>query len=114
MSRYSAAILNARKEYIKLNLQQKEELRQIYMKLASELSEEILEWPESRTRTHLEEMYHIVNKYLKELYFDLEDHTTKYINKAADIQTNVQLSFVDMLKLEPSIDNALRRSITVI
>lgn len=65
MSRYSAAILNARKEYIKLNLQQKEELRQIYMKLASELSEEILEWPESRTRTHLEEMYHIVNKYLK-------------------------------------------------
>lgn len=114
MSRYSDAILNARKEYIKLNLQQKEELRKIYMQLASELSEEILEWPESRTRTHLEEMYHVVNKYLKELYFDLEDHTTKYINKAADIQTNVQLSFVDMLKLEPSIDNSLRRSITLI
>lgn len=114
MNKYSEAVKNARKEYIKLNLKQKQELQQIYTQLAAELSEEILEWPESRTRTHLEQMYQIVNKYSKELYFDLKEHTTKYINTAADLQTNVQLSFVDMLELEPVIDTALRRSITVI
>lgn len=114
MSKYSDAVKNARKEYIKLNLKQKQELEQIYAKLAMDLSEEILEWPDSRTRTHLQQMYQIVNPYSKELYFDLKEHTIKYINEAADIQTNVQLSFVDMLKLEPAIDTALRRSITSI
>lgn len=114
MSKYSDAVKNARKEYIKLNLKQKQELEQIYAKLAMDLSEEILEWPDSRTRTHLQQMYQIVNQYSKELYFDLKEHTIKYINEAADIQTNVQLSFVDMLKLEPAIDTALRRSITSI
>lgn len=114
MSKYSDAVKNARKEYIKLSLKQKQELEQIYAKLAADLSEEILKWPESRTRTHLQQMHQIVNQYSKELYFDLKEHTTKYINEAAEIQTNVQLSFVDMLKLEPTIDTALRRSITTI
>lgn len=112
MNEYKKRILQARKEFINLNFEQEKELLKIYKDTGNNLIDEIMKWPDSRTRNHKIEEYKIVNEYRKELYSKLNKTIENNIFKSSDIQKGVQLNFIDMISPDKATNEALKRTIT--
>lgn len=112
MNEYQKRVLEARKGIIKLTLEQQKEIQKIYEDMSKNLIPQILNMKDCRTKIHQIEIYKIVNQYQTELYNKLNSSITSAINKAAFIETGVQLSFVDMIAPNVRIKEALNRTIT--
>ena len=114
MNEYRKRVLQARNEFIKLNLEQEKELFKIYNDSGNKLIGKILNMTDSRTKTHNIETYKIINEYRTELYQNLTKTIENNIWKSSDIQKGVQLSFVDMIAPDVKINEALKRTVTKI
>lgn len=112
MSNYRKKVLEARKQILQLTLDQEKQIIEIYSKQALKLIDEILEMPESRTRTHKIDTARIINEYTKELYEQLNDNILKNIWESSYIQRKVILNFVDNVAPNRVIQEGLKRSIT--
>ncbi|AQR95550.1 hypothetical protein [Clostridium saccharoperbutylacetonicum] len=112
MNEYQKRILNARKDFINLNFEQEKELFKIYSDAGDRLINKILNMTDSRTKIHNIEQYKIINEYRTELYNNLNKTIVNNINRSSDIQTGVQLSFVDMIAPDVKINQVLKRTIT--
>lgn len=112
MTEYKKRILEARKQFINLNMGQEKELFKIYNDSGNKLIDKILNMTDSRTKTHNIETYKIINEYRTELYQNLNKTIENNIWKSSDIQKGVQLSFVDVIAPNVKINEALKRIIT--
>ncbi|WP_238917242.1 hypothetical protein [Clostridium sp. YIM B02555] len=112
MSNYRKKVLEARKQILQLTLDQEKQIIEIYSKQASKLIDEILEMPESRTRTHKIDTTRIINEYVKELYENLNDNILKNTWESSYIQRKVILNFVDTVAPNRVVNEGLKRSIT--
>ena len=112
MNEYQKRVLEGRKQIIELNLEQQKELQKIYEDLSNKLIPEILEMKDCRSKTHQIEIYKAVSRYKTELYYKLNESITDNINKAADIEKGVQLSFVDMIAPNVEVRDSIKKTIT--
>ncbi len=114
MNEYKKRVLQARKEFLSLNLEQEKELFKIYDDAGNRLIGKILNMTDSRTKTHNIEVYKIINEYRTKLFHNLGKTIESNIWKSSDIQKGIQLSFVDMIAPDVKINEALKRTITKI
>lgn len=114
MNEYKKRILQARKEFLSLNLEQEKELFKIYNDADNRLIDKILNMTDSRTKIHNIETYKIINEYRTELFHNLGKTIESNIWKSSDIQKGVQLSFIDAIAPNVKINEALKRTITKI
>lgn len=112
MSEYQEIVKEARKKFTNLNFEQERELYKIYKDAGNNLINEILQMPDSRTKSHRIETYKIISDYKSELYNNLSKTIENNIQKSSDIQKEVQLSFVDMISPDKVTNEALKRTIT--
>lgn len=114
MNSYKKKVLEARKQILQLTSDQEKQIIDIYSKQAMKLIDEILEMPESRTRTHKIDVSRIINEYVKELYEQLNDNILKNTWESSYIQRKVILDFVDRAAPNRIVKDGLKKSITEI
>ncbi|WP_315076219.1 hypothetical protein [uncultured Clostridium sp.] len=114
MNSYKKKILEARKQVLKLTLAQEKQVIEIYSKAASKLIDDILDMPDSRTKTHKIDCAKIINNYTKELYENLNNNILENTWESSYIQRKVILDFADQVAPNRHISDRLKNNITKI
>lgn len=114
MNSYKKKILEARKQVLKLTIEQEKQIIEIYSKASSKLIDDILDMPDSRTKTHKIDCAKIINNYTKELYENLNNNILENTWESSYIQRKVILDFADQVAPNRHISDRLKNNITKI
>lgn len=97
MNLYQQRVLNARKEFLRLNKKQEKELLSIYRELAKQLSSEIDSCRTSSSKQYLSEMEEMVQAYTNYLELKLNKTIKNNIKASSHIASSVELAYYNSI-----------------
>ena len=89
MNSYQKAILDARKQFLKLNKKQEKELLNLYKDLSNQLKIDISNCRTTSSEAYLKNLQKIVNDNIKNMSSDLKNIITTNINTSSEIASSV-------------------------
>lgn len=97
MNLYQQRVLEARKEFLKLNKKQEKELLKIYQELAKQLSSEITSCRTSSGDKYLRELNEIVQANINKLNIKLSSTIKSNIETSSQIASSVDLTYYEAI-----------------
>lgn len=97
MSTYQEAILNARKEFLKLSSSQEKELLKLYIELASQLKIDISKCRTSSQERYLKNLHGIVEGNIRDLDKELNKMVKDSIEASSQIASSVDLAYYEAI-----------------
>lgn len=111
MNLYQQRILDARKEFLKLNKKQERELLRIYQELAKELSSEISSCKTSSSKQYLSGIEEIVQSYMNELNSKLNNVIKSNIKSSSQIASTTSLAYYDSITDDVKLRSMFNKSV---
>lgn len=109
----STTVLEARKKFLKLNLEQEKEIIKIYKESAKQISEKLSKVKAGGlTSRYLTELDKAVKMYTKELDYKLSKSIKDGINASSEIAAQAQLSFFENMHLDEDLNSTFRKMFT--
>lgn len=104
MNAYQQAVLDARKEQLKLIKRQEKALLKIYEESAKEVTEKLAKARTgSLSERHLQELLKSINSYTNKLTQELSKHSREGIKAAAEIAAQTQAAYFNSMDIDSSI-----------
>ncbi len=97
MNTYQQAILNARKQFLKLNKTQEKELQDLYIELAKQLENDISKCRTSSKELYLKKLHNIVVANIRDMQGDLKKIITDNINTSSEIASSVDYAYYEAI-----------------
>ncbi len=111
MNLYQQRVLEARKEFLKLNKKQERELLRIYKELAKQLSNEISECRTSSQDAYLRKLNEIVQVNIKQLNSQLSEMIKVNIKASSQIASTVENSYYQSITDNPTLSAMFNRMV---
>lgn len=111
MNLYQQRVLDARKEFLKLNKKQERELLRIYQELAKQLSNEIASCRTSSSKQYLSGMEEIVQAYMNELNIKLSQTIKGNIQASSQIASSTSLAYYDSITDDIKLRSMFNKSV---
>ncbi|CAI3548391.1 hypothetical protein [Clostridium neonatale] len=108
MSTYEQTVLNARKQFLKLNKSQERELLNLYKELAKQLQSDIATCRTTSQETYLNNLHQIVEMNIKDLSGELEKKIKANIETASQIASTTELAYYQVLTDDVSLSAAFK------
>lgn len=112
MNLYQQRVLEARKEFLKLNKKQEKELLKIYQELAKQLSSETTSFRTSSGDKYLRELNEIVQANINKLNIKLSSTIKSNIETSSQIASSVDLTYYEAITDDVSL-RAMFKSLVV-
>ncbi|MDS1004942.1 hypothetical protein P9J83_15770 [Clostridium sporogenes] len=111
MNLYQQRVLDARKEFLKLNKKQEKELLRIYQELAKQLSGEIDSCRTSSSKQHLSGIEEIVQAYMNELNSKLNNVIKSNIKSSSQIASTTSLAYYESITDDVKLKSMFNKSV---
>lgn len=111
MNLYQQKVLDARKEFLKLNKKQERELLRIYQELAKQLSGEIASCKTSSSKQHLNGMEEIVQAYMNELNINLRQTIKGNVQASSQIASSTSLAYYESITDDIKLRSMFNKSV---
>ena len=108
MSTYEQTVLNARKQFLKLNKSQERELLNLYKELAKQLQSDIATCRTTSQETYLNNLHQIVEMNIKDLSGELEKKIKANIETASQVASTTELAYYEVLTDDVSLSAAFK------
>ena len=103
MNSYQKAILDARKQFLKLNKKQEKELLNLYKDLSNQLKIDISNCRTTSSEAYLKNLQKIVNDNIKNMSSDLKNIITTNINTSSEIASSVDYVYYKAITEDVSL-----------
>lgn len=111
MNLYQQRVLDARKEFLKLNKKQERELLRIYQELAKELSSEIASCRTSSSKQYLSGMEEIFQAHMNELNGKLNNVIKSNIKSSSQIASTTSLAYYESIADDVKLRSMFNKSV---
>lgn len=111
MNLYQQRVLNARKEFLRLNKKQEKELLRIYQELAKQLSSEIASCRTSSSEQYLREMEDLVQTFMNELNSKLNNVIKNNIRSSSQISSITSLAYYESITNDVKLRAMFNKSV---
>lgn len=93
MNTYQQVVLNARKQFLKLNKSQEKELLNLYTELAQQLERDISKCRTTSKELYLKKLHNIVVANIRDMHGDLKNIIVSNINSSSEIASSVDYAY---------------------
>ena len=112
-NKYIRAILNRRKQYIELTLDQKQEIINIYTAAGQEIKSRLTKAKKgSLNERYLKEMDKSISEYIEQLNIELDKSIRRYMQKAADLGVDEPSSYFEDMKIPMEVKQTFKSMFT--